>query len=69
MTLPAVKEIDIYGVFVPALLVWAPLSFLIVKVAHKNLARRGFYRSDTEQQVFDIALFLISASLLSFLVP
>lgn len=60
------KELDIYGVFVPPLLVWATVSLFAVKLSHALLARRGFYRSEVEQQIFDVALFMIFTSLLSF---
>jgi hypothetical protein len=68
MMLSPVKELDIYGVFVPPLLVWALLSLLIVRAGHGYLVHKKFYRSDVEQQIFDMALFVILTSLLSFYV-
>ena len=62
----SIREIDIYGVFMPPLLIWAMVSFLAVRVAHNVLARRKFYRNDIEQQIFDASLFVILTGLLSF---
>lgn len=66
MILSPVKEMDIYGVFVPSILVWGIVAFLAVKTLHNALTRRNFYHSDTEQQWFDFALFIIFTSLLTF---
>ena len=66
MILSPLKEMDIYGVFVPSVLVWGILSFIAVKIVHKALARHDFYRSDAEQQWFDFALFILFTSLLTF---
>jgi len=68
MILSPMKEMDIYGVFVPPLLAWGVFSLFAVKVIHVVLARKGFYQSDVEQQLFDVALFVLIASLLSFCV-
>jgi len=63
-----IREIDIYGVFLPPLLLWAAVSVLIVKVVHIVLERRGFYRNDIEQKIVDAALFVNCAGLLSFFI-
>lgn len=63
-----IKELDIYGVFLPPLLVWAVVSLVAVKFIHGILVRKNFYRSDAEQQIFDVSLFVILTSLLSFLI-
>ena len=62
------KEMDIYGVFIPPLLMWGTIALVTVKLGHAYLSRREFYRSDVEAQVFDMALFIVLISLLSFLV-
>jgi hypothetical protein len=62
------KEIDIYGVFIPPLLAWGTVSLIAVKFIRTALEKRGFYRSDVERQVFDVALFVVLTSLLSFCV-
>ena len=63
-----IREIDIYGVYLPPLLLWAAISVLAVKAVHIMLERRGFYRNDIEQKIFDAALFVNLAGLLSFLI-
>ncbi len=63
-----VREIDIYGIFLPPLLLWAAVAVLLVKAVHVLLDRRGFYRNDIEQKIFDTALFINIAGLLSFLI-
>ena len=68
MMLIPIKELDIYGVFVPPLLIWGTLSLFIVMPIHAFLARRGFYRSDVERQIFDLSLCIIITGLFSFLV-
>ncbi len=66
--LAPLKELDIYGIFIPPLLLWATISLVLVKISHGILAHRGFYRSDLEQQIFDMALFVIFTCLLSFFI-
>lgn len=62
------KELDIYGVFVPPLLVWGLLAVCATMLLHHHLARGGFYRSNAEQQIFDLSVWIIITSLLSFLI-
>jgi hypothetical protein len=63
-----IREIDIYGVFIPPLLLWAAASVLAVKLVHIVLERRGFYRNEIEQKLVDAALFVNFAGLLSVLI-
>ncbi len=63
-----IREIDIYGVFMPPLLLWATLSLLLLRVAHHALERRGFYHSDIQQQIFDASLFVIMTGLFSLFI-
>ena len=63
-----IREIDIYGVFMPPLLLWAAASVLAVKLVHIVLERRGFYRNEIEQKLVDAALFVNFAGLLSVLI-
>ena len=48
---------------------WGIVAIIAVKIVHKALAKRNFYRSDAEQQWFGFALFIIFTSLLCFGVP
>ncbi len=68
MAFNPIKEIDIYGVFMPPLILWALLAVIAVKIAHRFLRAAKFYRSGLEQQVFDASLFVIFIGLFSFLI-
>jgi len=61
-----IKELDIYGIYVSSLVVWGVTSGVIVKIIHGILAKRKFYHSDAEQQVFDLSLFVIMIGFFSF---
>ena len=52
-------EIDIYGVFLPDLLVWFVVAFLISVPARRVLGAVGFYRLVWHRALFDVALFVI----------
>ena len=54
-----IAEFDIYGVFVPALLVFAIVAFLLVLVVTRLLNAIGFYRFVWHRPLFDIALGVI----------
>ena len=53
------QEIDIYGVFVPDLLLWIVLAFLVSVPVRRLLALTGFYRLVWHRALFDVALFVI----------
>jgi hypothetical protein len=52
-------EIDIYGVFVPDLMVWVVLAFLLSVPVRRLLGAIGFYRLVWHRALFDLALFVI----------
>jgi hypothetical protein len=54
-----IGEFDVYGVFVPALLVWGLLALVIVGVLRGILARIGFYRLVWHRPLVDLSLFVI----------
>ena len=54
-----IAEFDIYGVFVPALLVFAIVAFLLVLVLRRLLDAIGFYRFVWHRPLFDLALGVI----------
>lgn len=54
-----IAEFDIYGVFVPALLVFAVVAFLLVFVLRIVLDAVGFYRFVWHRPLFDLALGII----------
>ena len=56
-----IGELDIYGVFVPALLVLIGASLLISAVVRRALAVVGFYRLVWHRPLFDLALLVLIA--------
>ncbi len=52
-------EIDIYGVFVAPLLVWAACAYLLSLPVRRLLAGLGLYRLVWHRPLFDLALFVI----------
>ncbi|WP_420997698.1 DUF1656 domain-containing protein [Cupriavidus sp. 30B13] len=52
-------EIDVYGVFVPSLLAWMLVAFLITACARAVLARTGFYRLVWHRSLFNLAFYVI----------
>ena len=53
------QEVDLYGVFVPSLLVCAIVAYVVTALATRLLARTGFYRLVWHRALFDTALFVI----------
>jgi hypothetical protein len=51
-------EIDIYGVLVPALLLWLIVAYALSAVLRRLLQRFGFYRLIWHRALFDFALFV-----------
>lgn len=49
-------EIDLYGVFVPSLLLWLAVALPLTAVLRRLLARLGFYRLVWHRPLFDLAL-------------
>lgn len=49
-------EIDLYGVFVPSLLLWLGAALPLTAVLRRLLARLGFYRFVWHRPLFDLAL-------------
>ena len=54
-----VAEFDIYGVFVPALLLFAIVTLLLMLVLTRLLEALGFYRFVWHRPLFDLALGVI----------
>jgi hypothetical protein len=52
-------DIDLYGVFVPALLVWALLAFLVNLVLRRLIGALGLYRLVWHPPLFDLCLYLV----------
>jgi hypothetical protein len=52
-------EIDLYGVFLPSLLVWMVIAFLLNVSVRSTLSLLGFYKYVWHRPLFDIALYVV----------
>jgi hypothetical protein len=64
-----IGEIDIYGVFIPILLVWALIALPITAVLRRILARIGFYRLVWHRPLVDISLLVIVTATIAATFP
>lgn len=54
-----IGELNIHGVFVPALLVWALVALVASVLLRRVLRRLGFYRWVWHPALFDVAVFVV----------
>ena len=54
-----IGELDVYGVFVPVLLVWALIALALTAVLRRCLAGIGFYRLVWHRALVDLSLFVL----------
>ncbi|MBB4512705.1 DUF1656 domain-containing protein [Paraburkholderia fungorum] len=54
-----IGEIDIFGVFVPAVLVLMFIAYLINLAIRTVLARAGFYRFVWHRSIFDLGIYVL----------
>lgn len=52
-------EINVGGVFVPAVLIWAGGAFVLSSLIDRLLSRTRFYRLVWHRGLFDFAIFVI----------
>ena len=64
-----IGEVDIYGVFVPILLVWAVIALLITAGLRRVLARIGFYRLVWHRPLVDLSLLVIIMAAVVAILP
>lgn len=64
-----IGEIDIYGVFIPILLVWALIALPITAVLRRILARIGFYRLVWHRPLVDLSLLVIVTATIAATFP
>jgi len=64
-----IGEFDIYGVFVPALLVWALVAVSLTGVLRAVLARVGFYRLVWHRPLVDLSLLIIVLLIVANVLP
>jgi hypothetical protein len=60
-------DLDVYGVFLPALFAWMLLAFAISLPLRRLLAWSGFYRLVWHRPLFDIALYVVLLGAVVFL--
>jgi len=61
------NDIDLFGILVPALLLWAPAIYLVCALLRPLLARSGLYRLVWHPALFDLALFVCLTGAATFL--
>jgi Protein of unknown function (DUF1656) len=54
-----IGEIDVYGVFVPILLVWAAIALPLTAVLRRVLEGIGFYRLVWHRPLVDLSLLVL----------
>lgn len=54
-----IAELDLYGVFLPALLVWALLAYPVTLLLRGVLRRLGLYRWIWHAPLFEFSLFVL----------
>lgn len=53
------NDINVYGVYLPALFAWAIIAFAISLPVRRGLAWSGFYRFVWHRPLFDVALYVV----------
>ena len=61
------QVIDIYGVYLPSLLVLGLVAYGLNRLVSRGLARVGFYRLVWHKALFDVALYVVLFGLLFLL--
>jgi Protein of unknown function (DUF1656) len=64
-----IGEFDIYGVFVPTLLVWALVALALTSVLRRVLVRVGFYRLVWHRPLVDLSLLVIVLTIVTNVLP
>ncbi len=64
-----IGEVDIYGVFVPILLVWAVIAAILMAGLRRVLARIGFYRLVWHRPLVDLSLLVIIMAAVAAILP
>ncbi|MCO5081110.1 MAG: DUF1656 domain-containing protein [Rhizobiaceae bacterium] len=61
------QQIDIYGVFIPTLIVLALSALVISRLLGRGLARIGFYRFVWHRPLFELATYVSTLGVLVLL--
>jgi len=51
-------ELDLFGVMVPSLLLWAVLAYALAAILRKVFDRAGLYRHIWHRALFDFAIYV-----------
>jgi hypothetical protein len=62
-----IGELNIYGVFVPALFLWMLVALAIVMVLRRAIAHGGAYALIWHRPLFDLALYVIILGVVVYL--
>ena len=62
-----IGEISIGGVFIPSIIVWGIIAFILLFFIRRIMVHYGLYRWVWHQALFDISLFAILLSCITFL--
>ena len=54
-----IVDLDVFGVYLPGLLVLAAAALVLVHLMHRGIARAGLYRLVWHPALFDVCLFII----------
>ena len=54
-----IAELDLYGIYLPALLVWAAITLPLTALLRRALLALGAYRWIWHPPLFDFALYLL----------
>jgi Protein of unknown function (DUF1656) len=61
------SDLDIYGVFVPALFAWVLIAYVISLPLRRVLTWSGLYRFVWHRPLFDVALYVVLLGLVVLL--
>ena len=64
-----IGEVDIYGVFVPILLVWGVIALALTAVLRRVLTRIGFYRLVWHRPLVDLSLLVLIMAAVAAILP
>jgi hypothetical protein len=64
-----IGEIDVYGVFLPILLVWGAIALPLTAVLRRVLAGIGFYRLVWHRPLVDLSLLIIIMAAVAAVLP
>ena len=55
--------VDLYGIYLPSLMLLAILAFVLLRVLTRGLMALGFYRLVWHRPLFDLALYIVLLAL------